>query len=88
MGDYMRPNWFRCETCLFGVKIDEDGAPGIECNISNGTDFKLLTDFCKEWICANCWNSWDTCDYPDTKKDWVGIYHDHNKCEKVKFRGE
>lgn len=86
----MRPEWFRCETCLFGTLNVEfrNDTDQITCNINPETKTKALYDFCKEWICKNCWNSWDTCDYPDTKKDWVGIYHNHNICGKVKFRGE
>ena len=84
----MRPEWFRCGKCLFGIEVDMDGVIEVECNHTSDTDYKIQADFCKEWVCVNCWNSWDTCDYPDTKKDWVGIYHDHNNCGKVNFKGE
>ena len=85
----MRPEWFRCSKCLFGMEVDVDGVLEIECNNSPSVSIiKPPADFCKEWVCANCWNPWDTCDYPDTKKDWVGVYHDHNKCKSVGFKGE
>ena len=42
--------------------------------------------YCNEWICSNCWNSWDTCDYPKSEGDWRGIYYNHDKCLPVRFR--
>ena len=84
----MRPDWFRCKTCLFGEEVDADGVLLIGCYNLNKIQLKTANEFCKEWICANCWNGWDTCDYPDTKKGWIGIYHDHNTCSLVKFKGE
>ena len=79
----MRPDWFRCGTCLFGTSDST-----FICHVNSESKSKSPTDFCKEWTCANCWNPWDTCDYPDTGDAWVGVYHDHNTCETVKFRGE
>ena len=86
----MRPDWFRCEKCLFGMMVkDEDGDGfNIDCNISSSTDCKKHTDFCKEWTCANCWCSWDSCTYSKDEDDFRGIYDDHNKCEPVRFKGQ
>lgn len=88
MENTMQPDWFCCETCLFGVEIDEDGVLEIECNNSSIYEFKDHSDFCKEWTCNNCWCSWDTCTYPKDEDGYRGIYDDHNKCEPVRFKGE
>jgi hypothetical protein len=85
----MKPNWFRCDKCLFGLEVDTDGIIEIECNHSPSVSIiKPPADFCKEWICANCWCGWDTCTYPRDEDDYRGIYDDHNICLPVRFKGE
>ena len=86
----MRPEWFKCENCLFAIikSMNKNHSDQVICSMASEAKSKCLHNFCKEWICEHCWNSWDTCDYPDTKEDWVGIYHNHNICGLVKFKGE
>jgi len=70
------------------VEIEEDGVLEIECNVSSDVEFKDHTDFCKEWVCKNCWESWSICDYPKVAEDepLVGIFVDHTECDEVRFK--
>ena len=78
----MRPDWFKCNTCLFAT-----AELGLVCNLNSIKKGTHAEGFCEKWICKNCWCSWDTCDYPKEEgENWRGVYHDHTKCLPVRFK--
>jgi len=84
----MKPDWLRCSTCLFSTNdLPDNEEPVVVCNVTNKPEPKYLYNFCKEWVCENCWEGWESCTYPKDEDDFRGIYEDHDSCEPVRFKG-
>ena len=67
-----KPEWLQCRNCLWY----RDGVCLL--NPTCDMDGKLDSDFCSNWICTRCWQSWNT---------WKlsGRLVDHHKCKAVEF---
>lgn len=88
----MRPDWLKCEKCLwFGEKQDiSDLFAGLaealnkhQCKHSTMRIKITENDYCENWTCLNCWETWD-----DVQKIKIDTIHfsnpwpitDHNNC--------
>ena len=76
-----RPGWLRCGNCLFWR--EEICWHDVDAVTDGSSD-----DFCSNWTCRNCWQTWD--DYHFKNEDGhisdPQIYTDHSKCREVKFK--
>ena len=67
----MRPEWLKCEGCLF--LTDPDKGSGV-CRFDRDWASMRLEDFCASWTCRRCLQPWR---YPN--QDNI-VYDKHFNC--------
>lgn len=70
----MRPEWFKCEKCLWFKA-------GTSCWHGNEVASTTNDAYCSKWTCMNCWQRWDSC---STMND-LFYYINHSSCREVAF---
>lgn len=85
----MRPEWLKCETCLFFIRGVGIVAPYCQCS----PRLQILEEdrFCDSWTCRHCLQPWraPNWDYSDDRRVWGWEYyrvHDHNTCPEGEGR--
>jgi hypothetical protein len=79
----MRPEWLKCETCLFF--IPEDKMPGSYCRRMPKHQATQEDNFCGGWTCRRCLQPWrySNVEYADLNRIWGWDYFDvlnHYEC--------
>lgn len=86
----MKPEWFRCEHCLWADESEDNDKDYITCRHTSqpGEDSALFRNdfFCQNWTCARCWQGWDYWNHAVGVHKW--LFRDHTKCAPVRFEGE
>jgi hypothetical protein len=85
----MRPEWFRCETCLW-YQEDKQGNKGVnseaDCMNTNMLTRALPFEYCENWTCARCFQTWDDYFFAEVAElSDRQLYTDHAKCQPVLF---